>query len=203
MSQSFEKLQNRILSDAKLKAGELVREAEAKAKQTEEAAKAEAKKEAEAFLAKARLDAEALRRRILSSKVRANRLRLLEEKNRIVQSILSGVEERLSVISDTPGFMDTVKKMVNEAVEAVGADQAVVRVGFNQASSKGLDSDSLSQDLPRGAKLVVEEGALDQLGGVVASGASNRVTYNNSFRARMDRLDTQLLTVISSIVFGE
>ena len=201
MSQSFEKLQNRILSDAKLKAGELVREAEAKAKQTEEAAKAEAKKEAEAFLAKARLDAEALRRRILSSKVRANRLRLLEEKNRIVQSILSGVEERLSVISDTPGFMDTVKKMVNEAVEAVGADQAVVRVGFNQASSKGLDS--LSKDLPRGAKLVVEEGALDQLGGVVASGASNRVTYNNSFRARMDRLDTQLLTVISSIVFGE
>jgi len=201
LSQSFEKLQNRILSDAKLKAGELVREAEAKAKQTEEAAKAEAKKEAEAFLAKARLDAEALRRRILSSKVRANRLRLLEEKNRIVQSILSGVEERLSVISDTPGFMDTVKKMVNEAVEAVGADQAVVRVGFNQASSKGLDS--LSKDLPRGAKLVVEEGALDQLGGVVASGASNRVTYNNSFRARMDRLDTQLLTVISSIVFGE
>jgi len=201
LSQSFEKLQNRILSDAKLKAGELVREAEAKAKQTEEAAKAEAKKEAEAFLAKARLDAEALRRRILSSKVRANRLRLLEEKNRIVQSILSGVEERLSVISDTPGFMDTVKKMVNEAVEAVGADQAVVRVGFNQASSKGLDS--LSKDLPRGAKLVVEEGALDQLGGVVASGGSNRVTYNNSFRARMDRLDTQLLTVISSIVFGE
>ena len=201
MSQSFEKLQNRILSDAKLKAGELIREAEAKAKQMEEAAKAEAKKEAEAFLAKARLDAEALRRRILSSKVRANRLRLLEEKNRIVQSILSGVEERLSVISDTPGFMDTVKKMVNEAVEAVGADQAVVRVGFNQASSKGLDS--LSKDLPRGAKLVVEEGALDQLGGVVASGASNRVTYNNSFRARMDRLDTQLLTVISSIVFGE
>jgi len=201
LSQSFEKLQNRILSDAKLKAGELVREAEAKAKQMEEAAKAEAKKEAEAFLAKARLDAEALRRRILSSKVRANRLRLLEEKNRIIQSILSGVEARLSVISDTPGFMDTVKKMVNEAVEAVGADQAVVRVGFNQASGKGLDS--LSKDLPRGAKLVVEEGALDQLGGVVASGASNRVTYNNSFRARMDRLDTQLLTIISSIVFGE
>jgi len=201
LSQSFEKLQNRILSDAKLKAGELIREAEAKAKQMEEAAKAEAKKEAEAFLAKARLDAEALRRRILSSKVRANRLRLLEEKNRIVQSILSNVEERLSVISDTPGFMDTVKKMVNEAVEAVGADQAVVRVGFNQASRKGLDS--LSKDLPRGAKLVVEEGALDQLGGVVASGASNRVTYNNSFRARMDRLDTQLLTIISSIVFGE
>ncbi len=201
MSQSFEKLQNRILSDAKLKAGELIREAEAKAKQMEEAAKAEAKKEAEAFLAKARLDAEALRRRILSSKVRANRLRLLEEKNRIVRSILSTVEERLSVISDTPGFMDTVKKMVNEAVEAVGADQAVVRVGFNQASSKGLDS--LSQDLPRGAKLVVEEGALDRLGGVVASDGTSRVTYNNSFRARMDRLDTQLLTVISSTLFGE
>ncbi len=201
MSQSFEKLQNRILSDAKLKAGELIREAEAKAKQMEEAAKAEAEKEAEAFLAKARLDAEALRRRILSSKVRANRLRLLEEKNRIVRSILSTVEERLSVISDTPGFMDTVKKMVNEAVEAVGADQAVVRVGFNQASSKGLSF--LSQDLPRGAKLVVEEGALDELGGVVASDASNRVTFNNSFRARIDRLDTQLLALVSSTVFGE
>ncbi len=201
MSASFEKLQNRILSDARVKADDLIREAEEKARQIVDTARAQAKREADSALAKARLDAEALRRRILSSKIRANRLRLLGEKNRIVSSVLSATEERLSAISQTPQFMDTLKKMVAEAVEAIGSDQSVVRVGFDHVGSKDLAS--VSQGLPHGAKLVVEEDAIDELGGVVASDASGRVTYNNSFRARIDRMDTQLLTLISSTVFGE
>ncbi len=201
MSESFEKLQNRILSDARVKADDLIREAEEKARQIVDTARVQAKRESDSTLAKARLDAEALRRRILSSKIRANRLRLLGEKNRIVSSVLSATEERLSAISQTPQFMDTLKKMVAEAVEAIGTDQSVVRVGFDHVESKDLGS--VGQGLPRGAKLVVEEGAIDELGGVVASDAGGRVTYNNSFRARMDRMDSQLLTLISSTVFGE
>ena len=201
MSESFDKLRNRILSDARVKADSIIREAEEKARQTVENAKAEAEKEATTILAKARLDAEALRRSILSAKIRANRLRLLDEKNRLLQSVLSTVEERLSSISRTPEFKDTLKKMLDEAVEAVGTDQQIVRVGFSQFSSKDLGS--VGQGLPSGAKVVVENEAIDGLGGVVASDPQGRMTYNNSFRARMDRLDSQLLELMSSTVFGE
>ncbi len=201
MSEPFEKLQNRILSDARVKAEDQIREAEEKATKTVESAKQQAGREADAALAKARLDAEALRRSVLSSKIRTNRLRLLEEKNRIVRSIVSAAEEKLSSIAQDPAFMDTLKKMVEEAVEAIGTDQAVVRVGFDGVKNK--DFSSMSPVLSRGAKLVVEEAAIDELGGVVASDAKGKLVYNNSFRARMDRLDSQLLALISSTVFVE
>ncbi len=201
MSESFEKLRKRILSDARVKADELTREAEEKARQLVESSKLRAMKEADEILAKARLGAEALRRSILSSKVRANRLRLLEEKNRIVRSIISAAEEKLSAIAQTPKFMDSLKKMVSEAVEALNTDQTVVRIGFDHVSGKDLSS--ISSALPRGAKLVIEESAIDELGGVVASDPQGRTTYNNSFRARMDRMDSQLLALISSTIFGE
>ncbi len=201
MSESFERLQNRILSDAQVKAEEITREADDKAAKMVETAKEKARKEADSLLARARLDADALRRSILSAKVRTNRLRLLDEKNRIVRAILSASEERLSAIAQSSSFMDTLKRLVGEAVEAVGADQAVVRVGFE--GGKGKDLNSLSSTLPRGAKLVVEDSPIDELGGVVASGVDGKIVYNNSFRARMDRMDSELLAVISSTVFGE
>jgi V/A-type H+/Na+-transporting ATPase subunit E len=201
MSESFEKLQNRILSDARVKAGDVIREAEEKATQTVETARSQAEQEAGSILAKARVDANSLRRSILSSKIRSSRLRLLVEKNRIVQSVLSAVEEKLSTISGTEVFQDTLKKMVSEAVDAVESDQLVVRVGFSEVSKKSLGS--VDAILPKGAKLVIEEKPIDKLGGVVASDPQGRIVYNNSFRARMDRLDSQLLFLISSTIFGE
>ena len=201
MSESFEKLQNRILSDARVKTEDIIRDAEEKAAKMVEGAREKARKEADALLAKARLDAEALRRSILSTKIRTNRLRLLEEKNRIVRSIVSAAEERLSAITQSPSFMETLKMMVGEAVEAIGTDQAVVRVGF--VGAKGKDLNTVGSSLSRGAKLVIEDDPIDKLGGVVATDANGKVAYNNSFRARMDRMDSQLLTIISSTVFGE
>ncbi len=201
MSEPFEKLQNRILSDARVKTEDIIRDAEEKAAKMVEGARDKARKEADALLAKARLDAEALRRSILSTKIRTNRLRLLEEKNRIVRSIVSAAEEKLSAIAQSPSFMDTLKMMVGEAVEAIGTYQAVVRVGFEGA--KGKDLNTVGSSLPRGAKLIIEDNPIDELGGVVATDANGKVAYNNSFRARMDRMDSQLLTLISSTVFGE
>ncbi len=201
MSESFEKLQNRILSDARVKAGDIIRETEEKGTQIVETARLQAEKEAGSILAKARVEADSLRRSILSSKIRSSRLRLLVEKNRIVQSVLSSVEEKLSTISGTEMFQDTLKKMVSEAVDAVESDQLVVRIGFSEVSKKNLGS--VDTILPKGAKLVIEEEPIDKLGGVVASDPRGRIVYNNSFRARMDRLDSQLLFLISSTIFGE
>jgi vacuolar-type H+-ATPase subunit E/Vma4 len=201
LSESFDKLRNRILSDAKVKAENVIKEAEVKTRQIIDNSKADAKRDAEAVLSRGRLDAAALRRSILSSKVRANRLKLLEEKNRLLRTIFSTVEEKLSSISKTPEFKDSLKKMVTEAVEALDVEHPIVKVGFNDFSSRDLASIGLG--MPRGAKVVVESNAIDDLGGVVASDEEGKVSYNNSFRARMDRLDSQLLALISSTVFGE
>ncbi|OLD04614.1 MAG: hypothetical protein AUJ07_03680 [Crenarchaeota archaeon 13_1_40CM_3_53_5] len=200
MSESFEKLQNRILSDARLKSASILKEAEEKASKIVEEARARARREADELIARAKVDAEALRRSILSTKVRANRLRILEEKNKIIQSVISSVEERLTSLGKSGDFQDSLKMMVTEAATAVGSDQLVVRVGFPGVSKKDLDS--IGNSLPKGAKLVVEDNPIDQLGGVIASDPKGRVVFNNSFRARLDRMETQLLSMISSTIFG-
>jgi len=201
MSESFEKLQNRILSDAKVRAEDIIREAEEKARQTLEQAKTRALKEADETLSRARLEAEALRRRILSSRIRANRLRILEEKNRIVQQVMQSVENALADITADERFPDTLKRLVTEAVEAVGADEPIVRIGFREISKN--QTDAIGKSVSKGTKLVIDEQALDGLGGVVASDPEGKIVYNNSFKARLDRLDSQLLTLISSTIFRE
>lgn len=201
VSESLDKLHNRILSDAKLKADETIREAQAKADQTIAEARQRAQKEADELLAKAKLEAEAVRRSILSSKVRANRLRILDEKNRIVQEVLGAVEEKLSNIAKSSRFGETAQRFVAEAVKAVDSDQPVVRLGFKGSSKQNLDS--VSKVLPKGSKLVFEENPIDGLGGVIASDAEGRIIFNNSFRSRLERLDSQLLTLIASTIFGE
>ena len=201
VSESLDKLHNRILSDAKLKADETIREAQAKADQIIAEARQRAQREADELLAKAKLEAEAVRRNILSSKVRANRLRILDEKNRIVQEVLGAVEEKLSNIAKSSRFGETAQRFVAEAVKAVDSDQPVVRLGFKGSSKQNLDN--VSKVLPKGSKLVFEEDPVDGLGGVIASDAEGRVTFNNSFRSRLERLDSQLLTLIASTIFGE
>ena len=201
MSESLEKLHNRILSDARLKADQILKEANEKAKQGLETAQQEAQKEAEEIIARARIEADAVRRGILSSKLRANRLKVLDEKNRIVDDVMRSVQDRLSNIAGSDQFSDTLKRLVNEAVEAVGSDDAIVRVGFKQASKKNLDD--FGRSLPKGSKFVIEDHPIEGLGGVIASDPQGKVTYNNSFKSRLERLDTQLLTLISSTIFGE
>ncbi len=200
MAESLEKLHNRILSDAKLKASEIISEAEAKAKQITDEEQARFQKEVDEILSKATLESESVKRSILSSRIRANRLRVLEEKNNIVQDVIRSVEQTLSEIAGTEQFQPALKRFVAEAVEAVGTDESIVSVGFDNAEKKNLDS--IGKGLPKGSKLVVESRPIDGLGGVVASDSDEKMVFNNSFKARLERLDNQLLSTISSVIFG-
>ncbi len=201
MSESLEKLHNRILSDAGLKGDETIKEAENKANQIVEEARLNARREADEILAKANLEAEAIKRGILSAKVRANRLRILQEKNLIVQEILKRVENRLLNIAGTPDFEPVAKRFVTEAVEAVGSDQPIVKVGFKDASKKEIDG--IGKILSKGSKFVVEDDPIDELGGVTAEDPAGKVTFRNSFKSRLERMDNQVLTLISSTIFQE
>jgi vacuolar-type H+-ATPase subunit E/Vma4 len=201
MPESLEKLQNRILSDARAKAEERIKEAQAKGQQILEEARQRARKESEEIIARSNVEGESIRRSILSSKVRVNRLRILDEKNSIVQDIIHGVEDQLSSIAKSNQFEDTAQRFVTEAVKAVDSDQPIVRVGFKDATKRNLDG--MSRVIPKGGKLVVDEKPIDDLGGVVATDPEGKVIFNNTFKSRLERLDNRLLTLISSTVFGE
>src|SRR5207237_7997064 len=99
MAEYLKQVQNRILSQAKRKADETIKEAQAKSQQILEDARQRGQKESEEIITKGNVEEESIRRSILSSKVRVNRLRILDEKNRIVEDIIHSVEDQLSRIS--------------------------------------------------------------------------------------------------------
>src|SRR3989442_2404608 len=140
MAESLEKLHNRILSDAKLKAAGIVEQAEDKSKQVLDEAQAQAQRDASDILSRATLEAESIRRSILSSRIRANRLRILDEKNKIVQSVLNSVEQSLSDIADSNQFESTLKRLVAEAIEAVGTNDTIVKNGIWEAWRKRIQT---------------------------------------------------------------
>src|SRR3989442_5102059 len=113
-----------MLSDASRKAGEIIREASKKGDQIRNEAREKAEREASEILARAEAEAEAARRSITSSRIRSNRLKLLEERNKIVQSVLTDVEERLSSIATTGNFQEVVKRLATESIDAIGSDHA-------------------------------------------------------------------------------
>jgi vacuolar-type H+-ATPase subunit E/Vma4 len=201
MPESLEKLQNRILSDARLKADGTLNEAQTKVQHILEEARQKAQRESDEITAKAKVEAESVRRSILSSKVRVNRLRILDEKNRIVQDIIQTVENQLLGIAKSGQFETTAKRFVEEAVKAVDSDQPIVRVGFKDAIKKNLDG--ITRVLPRGGKLVIDERPIEDFGGVIATDPAGKVIFNNTFKSRLERLDNRLLTLISSTVFNE
>ncbi len=202
MSESLEKLRTRILSDAKVKSEAIIKEADEKAEQVLREAREKAHREADEILARAEAEADAAQRSIISSRIRANRLRLLEERNKIVQLVLKDVQDRLASIATTRDFPDTVKKLTMEAVDAVGSDHPIVRVGFPKATKSGLST--LGDALPKGAKVEYDDKLGEEdMGGVVVSDPDGKVAYRNTFRARLDRLDRELLTLISSTIFGD
>src|SRR5712691_5328899 len=192
MAESLEKLHNRILSDARLKAAGIVEQAEEKSRQIVEESRAQAQRDANDILSRASLEAESIRRSILSSRVRANRLRILEEKNKIVQNVLKSVEQSLSDIAGSDQFESTLKRFVAEAVEAVGTDNAIVKIGFRNAERKSLHS--LEQSLPKGTKFLADVTAIDDLGGVIASEDGGKMIYNNYLRDRLERMEKKIIT---------
>jgi vacuolar-type H+-ATPase subunit E/Vma4 len=105
------------------------------------------------------------------------------------------------MIAGSNQFQNTLKRLVAEAVDAIGSEEPIVRVGFKEASKNDLEQ--LGKSLPRGSKFVVENEPIDGLGGVVASDPQGKIVFNNSFRSRLERLDNQLFTLIASTLFSE
>ncbi|HZD13501.1 MAG TPA: V-type ATP synthase subunit E family protein [Candidatus Binatus sp.] len=202
MSDSLDKLRNRILSDARVRAEDILREANEKAEQIRREAREKAEREAREILARAEVEAEAARRSIISSRIRANRMRLLEERNSIVQRVLGTVEDQLSSIGSTGNFQDIVKRLATEAIDAVGSEKPIIKIGFPKASNSKFN---LTADVLPKSATIIQDNKLgeEELGGVVATDPEGKIAYRNTFRARLDRRDRELLALISSTIFGE
>lgn len=132
--------------------------------------------------------AEGVRSRILGMaeiRARAEMLRLLdEESERVTRSAM----ERISSMPRDSNYERIIELLLEEAAAAVGSAELVVRPAKpDVAVAKRVISRLSRTKRFKGISMALSEEAVDSIGGVVVSSADGRVSYDNTFEARLER----------------
>ncbi len=203
------------MEGAKLIIEEINREAEQKiryilseAEKQAEGIKAEAEKRARAkaewILRKAQTQAEIEKQRIIANaklEIRKKRLALQEE---FINEVLRSLKERLANLPKDE-YLGVVKDLMLQAVKELGEDR--IRVSSNEATlqliAEKLEEIKAFLNEKTGREIRIELGdKISTIGGVLVENADRTIRVDNTFEARIDRLESELRSRIAKVLFG-
>lgn len=132
--------------------------------------------------------AEGVRSRILGMaeiRARAEMLRLLDEES---ERVMKSAMERISSMPRDSNYERIIELLLEEAAAAVGSAELVVRPAKPDVAVAKRAISRLSRTKRfKGISMALSEEAVDSIGGVVVSSADGRVSYDNTFEARLER----------------
>jgi len=183
-----------------------------KARRTVEEIKSRARKEGEEIAQKILKDAEsraqAIKKRTLSSvslEVKRERLKIREE---LYSEVISELKVKLKNLRSTPEYADVLKRLIVEAVKALGRDRIVVYVDKRDIAVVEKDvvsavKESLSSEGIDIKEIKVAELDREILGGVMVAASEGNVMYDNTFESRMYRAESEIRSYIYSTICPE
>lgn len=187
-----------IHREAEQKIQYILNEAREEAEKIKEEARKRAEDQAEWILRKARTQAEIEKQRLVANaklEVRKKRLVVQEE---LVKEVLSALRERLSSLPDDEYF-ETLGRLAREGVEELGLKEVVVT---SNERTINLLSERLEEFKEKvGVEVVLGE-PIETIGGLVVSDPEGKVRVDNTFEARMERMENELRAEIARALFG-
>jgi len=193
---------NEILEDVKREAEEAIHEAEKKAEETLKKAKKEAEKIRNQLLAEAKEEGEVERRKILSQTEMEVRNRLLEEKENLINEAFSRALNRLEDFIQTEEYYDCLLQLISSAAKKICSKDLIIYVNSRDKErllKKGFKRFCREADV----KLKLADETLNRLGGCIIKTPDGRVSYDNTFENRLERLKHTLRIKVAKILFEE
>jgi V/A-type H+-transporting ATPase subunit E len=193
-----------INREAEQKIQYILREAQEEAEKIKEEARRRAEDKAQWILRKAKTQAEMEKQRVIASarlEVRKKRLALQEE---MIRAVLSALRERLASLP-ADEYLQTLVTLTAEALRELGVNSAVVR--SNEETLKMIVErlpefkKSVSEKLGRDIEITVGE-PISTIGGVLVESPDGSVRVDNTFEARIERLEADLRARIAKALFG-
>ncbi|ASJ15935.1 V-type ATP synthase subunit E [Thermococcus chitonophagus] len=188
-----------INREAEQKIKYILEEAQKEAEKIKEEARRKAEARAEWMLRKAKTQAELEKQRIIANarlEVRRKKLAVQEE---LIQEVIEEVKKRLKELSQEEYF-ETIKVLLKSAIQELGEKK--VRVYSNEATLSLIASriDELRAEL---GDVSIEIGeAIDTIGGVVVENEAGDIKIDNTFEARMERMESEIRSRIAKVLFG-
>jgi len=193
-----------INREAEQKIKYLLDEAQKQAEEIKREAEDRGKAKAEWILRKAETQAEIEKQRIVASARLESRKKKLEIQEELIKEVFQELRDRLSSLPDDE-YIDTIKALLLESLRELEADSVVLRSDEKTLALIKEKSRSIKAYITRnlGRKVEMELGEpIHTMGGVLVESADGRIRVDNTFEARISRLESELRARIAKALFG-
>lgn len=193
-----------INREAEQKVKYILSEAEKQAEEIKAEAEKRARVKAEWILRKAQTQAEIEKQRIIANaklEIRKKRLALQEE---LINEVFKSLKERLATLPKEEYF-EIIKNLLLQAVRELGEDK--VRVSSNETTLQLIAERIneikafLKEKVDREVSIELGD-RIETIGGVLVENATRTVRVDNTFEARIERLESELRSRIAKVLFG-
>lgn len=206
ISESTEAIRTKILSDAEKEANRLTAEAKNKAEEIVNAARERAKEIREGELKRRKKHIEETnRQRIAEAKVDYHR-RLQTFKSGLIDDTFNKVREKLQKYVEDSAYMETLDYLIIEGATILNGGELSIKL--NEADKKRVSKDALkrlSKEIKERTKaetrIVLDEYAVNAIGGAVISTADQKATIDNTLEARLEKIKKEAKTELETILF--
>ena len=193
-----------IHREAGQKINYIINEAREQVEQIKKEAERRAQSKAEWIIRKAQTQAEIEKSRIIANAKLEIRRKRLQTQEAFINEVFTGLKERLSSLPEEEYF-EIVKNLILQAVAELGETR--VRISSNEATLQMIAGNIeevksfLKEKL--GKEINIEIGTKrETIGGIVVENQEGNVRVDNTFEARIERLQSELRSVIAKALFG-
>lgn len=199
--ENVEVVRRAVMSQAYAEAQEMLEEAESEAESLRQDAEREAESERAALLQKARRKAETLREEAMAeAQIRAQQVKL-SQRQELLDRVFATARRRLHSASDWPDYAQIVRRLAQESIERLDAEEALIRLDERTQQALGDQLSELLSSLEQetGVKLTIGE-ALHKGTGVVAQTPDGHRRYDNTLETRLARMEENLRAPVHRIL---
>jgi len=198
---NIESLSRAMESEAKAEAEQIRASAQAKADEIRQRARQQAEAERGEILDRARQEADRLRGQVIATTQMKARTVELEQREKLLDIVFEAAHKQLSSIEQWSEYNQIAHKLLQEAVQQLGASKIQVRA--DEQTQKVLAKQGLEQlSKELGIEIILGK-PLSQGLGVISETIDGHLQYDNTLETRLDRLQNGLRSPVYRILIGE
>jgi len=197
---SVEKIEQRILSDAKAEAERILKKAREEADLVIEKSRKEAEKRARQIRTEEdEKTARACTQLLSQSRIEARKVYRNARENAI-NEVFAGAKAELGKIRENPRYPDIFFRLAAEGIRNLGQDRVELEV---HPADRPLAEDFIRKWGKNPGECIISTRTVMTNGGVIVSGPGGTVKVNNTVEARLERMEREIAARVARILFSE
>ncbi len=201
VEENIKMLSRSILTDAQAEADKILEEAKAKAGTVKQRAEEQAKAERAQILEDATREAERLRGQVVATTQLKARTQILENREKVLNDVFKAAHEQLATIQQWSEYKDIAQSLLREALVQLKGTDVVVRA--DKTTMKLLNDEAI-QKVAKEFNIKIQVGEMLEHGvGVIVETADGHLNYDNTLETRLNRMQNSARSAVYHLLMGE